>query len=214
MKLSHICLLLIGTLTVLPIAESRTAPHGTRTFFSPDKHYRLETKPDTAGSQPQLNGSTYSGVLSRQDNYGSYATVWSARLTNVFGPSQALVTNTGRYVVTIGDSLPAAEENCLAIYGADGTLIRRWSLDRLLQETHTVRPPKFDQEARHIRYSDGADPSRPFIADPHIEESTDRLSLRLRTKKKASLDNTKPRNWLDAYEDKEVIIQLTTGRIM
>jgi hypothetical protein len=199
------CLSIVCVLTILPVAAMRMALQN-RTFFSSNKQYRLETIPDWTGVPSGSNPTVTKGVLSKQDTDGNYSTVWSVTLVNACGPGTALVPNNGRYVVTLSDFFPKPEENFLVVYGDGGRLIRRWTLNELLTDTHIARPPVWDHRddnGRLIGLSDGGDLNRPGIQKPHIDESNNRLFFVLRA-----------REGPGDYQVKEVTVDLSTGRIL
>jgi hypothetical protein len=198
------CLSIVCALSVLPVVAASVGFHD-RTFFSSDKHCRFEAIQDFTGVQPGSWPTATKGVLSKQEKTGDYATVWSVTLVNQCGPGTVLVPNDGRDVVTLGDWFPRPEENFVVVYGGDGRVIKRWSLNDLLADTGIPRPPVWDHRddnGRMIGISDGGDLNRPQILKPYINESDHRLLFQLRA-----------REGPGDYQVKDVTVDLRTGRI-
>jgi hypothetical protein len=199
-------------------ADASSMALGNRTFVSPNKQYRFETIPDWTGVQPGSDPTVTKGVLSKQDKAGGYSNLWSVTLANPCGPATALVPDNGQYVVTLGDWLNK-EENFVVVYGSNGRLIRRLSLDDLLRETSSSRPPVFDQKASLI-YHDGqlvggnGPGPRPWLYEPRIDETNERLSFLLRATTVPDFNKfVLATSWKYPWEKKQVTIQLRTGRI-
>jgi hypothetical protein len=188
-------------LSFLPATAKMIPPHDV-TYWSSNKQYQFQSILERSSDDTVIGCH---GVLSTISSNGSSSTIWSVPLSNPSGPSQALISNDGKYVVTLRDWFPRAEENFVVIYGKKGSLIRRFSLGDLLIETNTNRPPPDTLR----RGSDGIVLGRPWLDQVHIDDSNDTLSFIFRVRRKA--DSEKP-NREDNWESKQESIMLSTGK--
>jgi hypothetical protein len=188
-------------LSFLPAAATQIRPHD-KTYWSNNKHYQFQTILERAGDNMVVGCH---GVLSTINPNGSSSTIYSVPLSNNPCPSEVLLSNDGKYVVTLRDWFLRPEENFVVIYGKNGSLIRRYSLGDLLRETNTNRPPP--DSLRHG--SDGLVLGRPWIDEVHIDDSNDTLSFIFRVRRKAESEK---QNREDNWESKQETIVLSTGK--
>ncbi len=112
-------------------------------FFSPNKQYKLILKPNPT--------SNWSKVFSNDDNtkeeYFSdgelleliigpaYLHKWKVRLVNSYSPVSAIISNTGKYVVTFDNWHHVGYgDNVVVIYGAQGKLLFKYALEDILTD--------------------------------------------------------------------------------
>jgi hypothetical protein len=94
-----------------------------KSYYSSNKEVSFEVTP---GSRRWENSE---GALLRLGADKKYHKVWSSRLTNEVAPEHALISNTGRYVVTIDNWCAAGYgDNVVVIYGPGGGLVRKLGL--------------------------------------------------------------------------------------
>lgn len=75
------------------------------------------------------------GLLERRTASGGWEPVWAAPLVNDIAPTQALVADDGRYVVTFNNWYSVGHgENVIVIYRADGSLVRSMALTDLIPQ--------------------------------------------------------------------------------
>lgn len=95
------------------------------------------------------------GRLERKRARGGWETVWKAPLANLIAPTDALVTNDGRHVVTFDNWYGTGHgENVIVIYGADGSLVRSMMLTDLVPDFYMATLP---QSVSSIQWRDGAE---------------------------------------------------------
>lgn len=119
-------LLLLLLLTWTASARSVIAPK-TAVYASANGQYHLTVVPGSAGRP--CRATLHRGTAEAK------VEVWSGQLANPAAPRQALVDDQGRWVVTVGDWAKVKSARELAIYDAQGRLIREYRLEQLLDET-------------------------------------------------------------------------------
>lgn len=83
------------------------------------------------------------GRLERKRARGGWETVWKGPLANLIAPTDALVANDGRYVVTFDNWYSTGHgENVIVIYRSDGTVVRSLAVSDLV-------PPVYQQLLPH-----------------------------------------------------------------
>jgi hypothetical protein len=135
-------------------------PPTTETYYSSDRRVRLTVTPrdianplayfegkvrdeKQAGQRPGSAQTFALGVLERLGDGGHWMVVWDRRLVNDVAPAKALVSNSGRYVVTFDDWYSVGlGENVVVIYGHDGSLIRHLLLSDLLPDYYIKALPR------------------------------------------------------------------------
>ena len=146
--------LLLLTLGPSPsLADSWALPEVT-TYNSPNERFRLTVTPRPLESQldyfadkvaqrkpaGQRAGSaqaTAQGVLERREVEGRWTRIWAKPLRNEVAPVDALVSNDGRFAVTIDNwHLVGWGDDVVVIYGADGEVIRSLALSDFLSREH------------------------------------------------------------------------------
>lgn len=125
------------------------APAGIETYFSADKTVRVTIRPrelehalayfsdkvdgkEPAG-QKQGGQDKASIVLERLGPQGKWLEIWRRQLLNDVAPVEALVSKSGRFVVTFDNwHSTGYGDNVVVIYGDDGRLIRSLQLSDFL----------------------------------------------------------------------------------
>ena len=83
------------------------------------------------------------GVLERKNADGDWTPVWTHALVNRQAPVEAVVADSGRFVVTLDEHGQAGSgENDLVVYGADGRVERRMSLADLFSGEEIAAFPR------------------------------------------------------------------------
>ena len=135
------------------------APATRQVYFSPDRHARFTVEPraiggpleyfddKVKGNEPagQQRGAPDKarGLLERQEADGRWVTLWTKPLVNDVSPVSAIVANGGGHVVTF-DNWHAMGwgDDAVAIYGADGGLVRAMGLTAFLPEDYVKALPR------------------------------------------------------------------------
>jgi hypothetical protein len=137
-------ILFIGT----AVGDSWLEPK-TTSYESADGAYKFTVFPKdgTDGSekvdQKSEKPSSCVGRLERRVFLSFYHTVWERPLTNKIAPVSALVPRSGQYVVTFDNwGQVGYRPNVVAIYGADGQLIRQLALADFLSEEEISKLPR------------------------------------------------------------------------
>ncbi|HKS36600.1 MAG TPA: hypothetical protein VJW76_05385 [Verrucomicrobiae bacterium] len=148
----------------------------------------MDTGPDGPLAYIYAKGS----LLKKEDN-GQTTLVWERRLYNLWAPMEVLISNSGKFVVTIDDwGGNRFSTNAVVIYNAKGNLIKRFAVSDILTES---------EREKVIR-----SPSGDFWGGGHrIEESRNLLVLRIVTNKKMP---TEP-----GVEFREKYIRLDSGEL-
>jgi hypothetical protein len=120
-----------------------------RSYTSSDGTFRFHVIPPELGVRhnPSNSGLSYEekrklfpcvGRLEKRTSNLTYHTVWERSLVNDVAPAGgAKVTNNGKYVVTFDDwSHVGYGPNTVVIYGPEGGLVKRLSLEDFLSEEH------------------------------------------------------------------------------
>lgn len=95
------------------------------------------------------------GRLERKRARGGWQTVWKAPLANLIAPTDALVTNDGRYVVTFDNWYGTGHgENVIVIYREDGSLVRSMMLTDLVPDFYMAT---LSHSVSSIHWRDGAE---------------------------------------------------------
>ncbi|MEM6476487.1 MAG: hypothetical protein AAF687_10005 [Pseudomonadota bacterium] len=131
---------LAATLGVAAQADVWPDPEKEITF-SANKEYRLTVYP-----APEKEVEAYfreegakrpnaTARLQRKSPRGGWKTVWKKPLLNEIAPTDALVADDGRYVVTFDNWYSTGHgENVVVIYGADGSVVRSMKLTDIVPE--------------------------------------------------------------------------------
>ncbi len=128
-----ICLILIGCVYV---GADTWAPPEPQRICSSNKDYCLEIIPGDSMQQCE-------GILSAKGEKGEYHQIWARDLANAISPVTALVSDDGDYVVTFDNWYRIGWGNdVVVIYGANGTLIKRYGLADILSEDEIEKIPR------------------------------------------------------------------------
>ncbi|MGH9551904.1 MAG: hypothetical protein ACRD3W_21140 [Terriglobales bacterium] len=213
----YCCLSIIACALAIVRVDANSRGIGNHTTVSANQQYSFESIPDLIAIRTGSYPAATKGVFSKQNSTGDYSKVWSISLMN--DPERVLVPNDGRYVIVLGDA-KRSPENFVVIYGDNGRLVRSFSLDTLLRETHSVRPPFFGPQERLVYYDGrgvggGNIEGCIWIDAPRIDESNHCLSFWLHATTVPDFQKfVRATNWKDGWEKKEISIQLRTGRIL
>lgn len=141
LSLASLCLAVIAIWLAGPArADSWSDPEKTVTL-SANGEFRFTTYPaslraiaanDESGDRPRPRAI---GRLERKRARGGWQTVWKAPLVNPISPTQALVADDGRHVVTFDNWYTVGHgEHVIVIYRADGSLVRSMMLTDLVPD--------------------------------------------------------------------------------
>ncbi len=120
------------------------------TYASPDGNCRFTVTPRCceAGTTAPEGSNGPLGSLECRKAGGKFREVWQRRLVNDIAPADAVVSNSGEYVVTFDDwGKVGTSPNTVVIYGRNGVLNKRLALrdfltreeiDRMLATTSSV----------------------------------------------------------------------------
>lgn len=139
-------------------ADSWALPE-RQSYFSADRSLRFTVTPralrgalgyfedKVAGKEPagqdKEGVKEATGKLERLDSNGTWIAVWERPLLNEVAPVNALVENSGRYVVTFDNwHSVGLGDNVVVIYGADGRLIRSMTLTDIVPEDYVQILPR------------------------------------------------------------------------
>jgi len=96
-------------------------PPEPKLFASMYGNFAFKTLPD---------GSVSEGMLLTLDAQAKEKVIWRAKLLNI--PSRAIITENGKYVITLDSWRSIGFEHCLVIYGEKGKVIADYKLEDLL----------------------------------------------------------------------------------
>ena len=127
-----------------PALADRRPPPGPATYHSADRATRLAVTPDVDRLVDNRGGAaTARGRLERRGAGGRWTTVWTKPLVNDTGPVSALVANGGTHVVTFDEWFARGTGPAVvAIYRADGSLVRTLALADLIPAAHIAALPR------------------------------------------------------------------------
>ena len=167
------------------VADFFSAPEKA-TYTSPNGRFEWVVSPGITPSPPetseqQQNRSTpelgefpYSNATGefRGIKDGLRKNLWKRNLANRIAPSDALISDSGRYIVTFGDwGDSVRSKNIVVIYDSNGEVVKRFSINDLLTE----------QERKNVTRS----ASRVHWGGKHhIDEIHNQLVLQIVTNRK------------------------------
>ena len=150
--ISIISIIVAGGLWVSPVdADSWTLPKKQR-YYSPNKKYLVEVTPkklesqlkyfedkvnskEDAGAEKGLKNNRAMGAFNVRGADGRYSKRYEFPLVNEVSPVVALVSSSGRYVVTFDNWHSVGYgDDVVVIYRSNGSLIKKYSLEDLLTE--------------------------------------------------------------------------------
>jgi hypothetical protein len=148
---------------------------------------------EPAGAKPE-GAQECTGTLEKKTQDGTYARVWSRRLTNEVAPVRALVAASGAYVVTLDNwHFLGHGRNVVVIYGAGGKIVRELSLTDFVPPEDLTRLP---QTVSSIHWG----------GEHTLDESRGQLVLRVVSNGEMPYD--------DSARFREVRLELATGRVV
>lgn len=139
----------LGLSCSLALADKWPLPQ-KQEFYSPNRMFSFEVVPrklesqlkyfedmsqgkKNAGSSPGGATNQCRGSLYRIESGNRRTMVWSSPLSNDVAPVDALVTDSGDFVITFDNWHSVGYgDDVLAIYGSGGTLVHKYSLEDLL----------------------------------------------------------------------------------
>lgn len=206
---------LLSLLFALP-ANGDTWPLPTTTkYFSADKIYYLEVVPKRLESQLRYFGdkvtgkknsgaakgvkSNYcKGTLYKANERGSYRRIRSFPLVNEVSPLQAVISNSGAYIVTFDNWHSAGYgSDVVVIYRSDGSVVRQLALEDVLTEN--------DIEALPTTIS-----SRWWGRDHYIDEERSILVLKI----VSGIESERSGSALEGSKFFELRLDLSTGSLI
>jgi TonB family protein len=120
-----------------------------------------------AGGRQRTKDDTARGIFYVRRRAGKYPRRWKFPLVNEVSPGNAIVTNSGQYVVTFDNwHSMGYGDDVVVIYRSDGSLVRKLGLDDLLTEGDIAVLPR---SVSSIWWGDGH----------YFDEKADRLMLRI-----------------------------------
>lgn len=152
--------LALGLLVLAAPAHADTwRPPEPKTYASSDGTARVTITPrplqsslayfkdavDGKAAPGQREGSTQTSPLAKLERCidGDWRTEWEVPLVNDVGPVHALVANDGRYLATFDNWHSAGfGDDVVAIYGAQGKLIRKFALEDILPASYIALLPR------------------------------------------------------------------------
>lgn len=158
-KINFIFLIAVAVLNfgVRVFADSWALPEPQK-YYSENKRYYIEVIPrklesqskyfedkvakkEPAGSKPDAKDNYCKGIFYKQDENREYQKVWESRLSNDVAPVAALVSDSGKYVVTFDNWHSVGYGNdVVVIYGQGGKTIRKMALSDIVPpHTHLPR---------------------------------------------------------------------------
>ena len=205
--------LIIAALIVVGQASSVKADSWAlpeqQVYLSADKTVRLTVTPRDLNSpldyfQDKVKGSELAGQrkggnaqargrLERKDAAGAWIVVWEKPLVNEVSPVGAVVSNSGRYIVTFDNWHSVGYgDDAVVIYNSEGSLIRALSLTQILPENYVSALPRTTSSIHWGR-------------NHSIIENAQQLNLKIVVPEKDSMRSSA------RYVD--VFIDLATGRV-
>lgn len=108
-------------------------PPEPKLFASIYGNFAFKTLPEGSVSIDPRNGQivgTSEGVFFTLDENAKEKVIWRAKLVNI--PSRAIVTENGKYVITLDSWRSTGFDHCLVVYGEKGKVIADFMLEDLL----------------------------------------------------------------------------------
>lgn len=132
-------------MTAGPVKADSWIPPEKRTTVSSNGQFRFTAYPTPEAEvkaffEREMEGRSVVpphaiGRLQRKRAKGGWETVWKVPLANIVAPTDALVTNDGRHVVTFDNWYSTGHgENVIVIYRADGSVVRSLKLTDLVPD--------------------------------------------------------------------------------
>lgn len=130
-------------------ADSWALPEPKK-YYSESKRYYIEIIPrklesqlqyfedkvankESAGSKKGVKDNYCKGSLYRQNEKGEYEKLWESRLSNDVAPVNALVSDSGEYVVTFDNWHSVGYgDDVVVIYGQGGKIVKKMSLSNIV----------------------------------------------------------------------------------
>jgi len=140
-KISFVISFCIVTLIFFPAiakADSWGSPQ-KQIFYSNDKRFIFEIIPgkESAGSRVPSRGTLF-----RKENNDKSNIIWSRQLENNESAVSAIVSATGKYVVTFDDwGHMGYGDKVVVVYGQDGKLLYKFGLEDILSNTELQQIP-------------------------------------------------------------------------
>jgi hypothetical protein len=117
-------------------ADTWAAPH-TAVYNSANGTYRFTTIPPGEVGNPvvERDKARCLGRLQQKQKDGSYTTLWEKPLSNTVSPVSAVVSDSGKSVVTFDNWHHMGHgKNAVVLYGSEGKIIRELSLTDFLTQ--------------------------------------------------------------------------------
>jgi hypothetical protein len=134
-----IALVLIG-LTAPTVPADSWAPPRPQVFASSYGLYGLKTLPPEA-----LSGQSQARLFTLEKD-GKEKVIWETKLVNI--PHRALVTDDGKYVVTLDTWANVGFKHSLVIYGEKGKVIADFELEDLLTKDEIAKNVELTETSR------------------------------------------------------------------
>lgn len=141
MTLTRLLLLLLCATVALPAAADSWMAPQPATVTSQDAAYRLTVFPPPRG--PVADGETPPGCIATLEQLegNAYVERWRKPLPNPIAPASVLVDGQGRFVTFDDWGRVGFGDNVVAIYAADGTLVKKYGLEQLLSPEQLAAVP-------------------------------------------------------------------------
>jgi hypothetical protein len=151
MKYTHIFVIIILSLIYNNVFAYQPVSPNEKMYESKNCKYRLTVKPGDeqnfynsigeSQNTEQVDNSRDKciGIL-EQKVKSNYVQIWVKELDNDVSPASALVSNSGKYVVTFDNwHLGGQGDNVVVIYNEQGEIIKKFSLEDFISPTEEIR---------------------------------------------------------------------------
>ncbi len=161
--------LLASVLVSQPVYADSWALPTPQTYQSTDKTMRFRVIPSKLASQLEYfeekaaedegaeptDRPPARGILERRNALRAWEVVWEKPLVNEVAPVRALISPSGKYVVTFDDwHAVGTSKNTVVVYAADGHLIKVLALRDMVPDFYVEALPR---SVSSIDWSEGAD---------------------------------------------------------
>lgn len=147
-RFSHMLLLFLAMLYAgSPALADSWPPPSKQLYLSADKTVRLTVEPCKPGRKDSYDcadgdQSHATGILQQKRKSGGWTEIWRKTLANKVAPTSALVTNSGQFIVTFDNWYGTGfGKNVVAIYNAEGLLIRSFALSDIVPQNYIDAMP-------------------------------------------------------------------------
>ena len=131
--------LLLALVSNLILADQWMPPH-VEEYETKDKTIRLTVLPLVMKDRVVLSKCRLK--LDRMASRSKWSSIWERNCVNDISPTNALIANSGKYVVTFDNWYETGVgSNVIVIYNANGKLVRSFSLEDLMSQEKIKQLP-------------------------------------------------------------------------